>query len=60
MGVVVRYLRDGDMFENKIRKGSHGGDGGDTWWIENTGEFEATGRVLIPFHGHKRNFKFVI
>ena len=44
MGVVVRYLRDGGIFENKIREGSHRGNG-DEWWMENTGEFEVTATV---------------
>jgi hypothetical protein len=63
MGVVVRYLRDGGIFENKIREGSHRRNR-DGWWMENTGEFESLRSQpwsrLIPFYGHKRNFKLVI
>ena len=50
MGVVVRYLRDGDIFENKIREGSHRGDG-DAWWIENTGEFEVAYFIFTAISG---------
>jgi len=56
MGIVVRYMRDGDIFKNEICEGSHGEVGDE----KHGGVTHTQQRPrLTHMPGHKRNFKFV-